>query len=117
MVIAATKGMAKDGSMNYELDTDLNRLNENKQWWPQTEAMVGFLNAYQLTGKVKYLEKSQMVWQFIKKHLIDHKYGEWCGAVDANHKVTSCDKVTFWKCPYHNGRACMEIWRRLGKIE
>jgi len=115
MVIGATKGLANDGSLNYELDTTDNRLNENKQWWPQTEGMVGFLNAYQLTGKVKYLERSQMVWEFIKKHLIDHDYGEWCGGVSADYKIRSCDKVTFWKCPYHNGRACMEIWKRLGK--
>ena len=117
MVVGATKGLSKDGSLNYELDAADNRLNESKQWWPQTEAMVGFLNAYQLSGKVKYLEKSKMVWEFIKNHLIDHTNGEWCGAVDASYKVSSCDKVTFWKCPYHNGRACMEVWKRLGKKE
>ena len=115
MVVAATKGLAKDGSLNYELNTTNNELNESRQWWPQTEAMVGFLNAYQLSGKVKYLEKSKMVWNFIKKHLIDYNNGEWCGAVDASYRVTSCDKVTFWKCPYHNGRACMEVWKRLQK--
>ena len=116
MVTAASRGVAKDGSLNYEVDAGDHHLNDTKQWWPQTEAMVGFLNAYQLSGKVKYLEKSKMVWTFIKKYLIDYKYGEWCGAVDANHKVITCDKVTFWKCPYHNGRACMEVWSRLGKI-
>lgn len=117
MAKAATDGLAKDGSLNYELEPATNHLNENKQWWPQAEAMVGFFNAYQLTRKVHYLEKAEKVWEFIKKHLIDPDNGEWCGAVDAGYKILSCNKITFWKCPYHNGRACMEIWRRLGKNE
>src|SRR5260221_12358286 len=114
---AAKNGLAEDGSLNYELDTVTNHLNDSKQWWPQTEAMVGFFNAYQLTGKVNYLEKSEKVWEFIKKHLIDYEYGEWCGDISADYRIRSCDKITFWKCPYHNGRACMEIWKRLGKKE
>ncbi|HLG38905.1 MAG TPA: AGE family epimerase/isomerase, partial [Chitinophagaceae bacterium] len=117
MATAAADGLAEDGAINYERNTTSNHLNDSKQWWPQAEAMVGFFNAYQLRGKVHFLEKSEKAWEFIKKYLIDRTYGEWCGAVDANHKVTSCDKVTFWKCPYHNSRACMEIWRRLGKDE
>jgi cellobiose epimerase len=117
MAKAAKNGLAEDGSLNYELDITTNHLNDSKQWWPQTEAMVGFFNAYQLTGKVNYLEKSEKVWEFIKKHLIDYEYGEWCGSISADYKILSCDKITFWKCPYHNGRACMEIWKRLGKKE
>ena len=77
--------------------------------------MVGFFNAYQLTGKVHFLEKSENTWAFIKKYLIDRDKGEWYGGVNADHTISSKDKVTFWKCPYHNGRACMEIWNRLGK--
>lgn len=115
MAKAATLGLAKDGSLNYELDTTDNKLNESKQWWPQAEAMVGFFNAWQLTRKVNYLEKSENAWTFIKNHLIDKEYGEWCGGIDANYKILSCDKVTFWKCPYHNGRACMEIYSRFGR--
>lgn len=111
----AKKGIAKDGSLNYELDADTNHLNDSKQWWPQTEAMVGFYNAYQLTHKVNYLEKSEQVWGFIKKYLIDKEYGEWCGGISADYKNRYCDKITFWKCPYHNGRACMEIWKRIGE--
>lgn len=115
MAKAAADGLAQDGAINYELNPNTKHLNDSKQWWPQAEAMVGFFNAYELTGKVNYLEKSEKVWQFIKTYLIDKENGEWFGGVSADHTIIAKDKVTFWKCPYHNGRACMEIWRRLHK--
>lgn len=115
MANAAVKGIADDGSLYYELDTATDQLNKNKHWWPQAEAMVGFFNAYQLTGKVHFLDKTERAWEFIKKHMIDQQNGEWYGTLDENNRVTAADKITFWKCPYHNGRACMELWRRLGE--
>ncbi|MES1213879.1 MAG: AGE family epimerase/isomerase [Bacteroidota bacterium] len=115
MAKAASEGLADNGALNYEYDPVTKHRDDSKQWWPEAEAMIGFYNAYQLTGKVNFLEKSQKVWEFIKKHLIDYTNGEWFGAVDANDKVTADDKINFWKGPYHNSRACMELWRRLGE--
>ncbi len=115
MVKAASDGLAGDGSIYYEYEPETKKLHTNKDWWPQAEAMVGFFNAYQLTGKVNFLEKSENTWNWIKKYMIDHENGEWFGALDAQNVVKSRDKINFWKCPYHNGRACMEIWHRLEK--
>lgn len=114
MAKAAVDGVAPDGSMNYELDMKTKKTQTRKEWWVQAEAMVGFYNAYQLTGKVNFLQKSEDAWNYIQKYMIDHDTGEWYGDLDADHKIISGAKVTFWKCPYHNGRACMEMWRRLG---
>lgn len=111
----AIHGIAPDDALNYEFNPATKQLNSSKQWWPQAEALVGFFNAYQLTGKVHFLDKTEKVWEFIKKYLVDHKNGEWYIGVDADHKILSRDKITFWKCPYHNARACMEIWSRLNK--
>ena len=115
MAKAATDGLAGNGALNYEYDPNTKHHDDNKQWWAEAEAMVGFYNAYQLTGKINFLEKSEKIWDFIKKHLIDYKNGEWFGAVDANNKVIADDKINFWKCPYHNSRACMEIGRRISE--
>lgn len=115
MAKAAVSGLATDGAINYEYEPSTKHLNDSKQWWPEAEAMVGFYNAYQLSHKVNYLEKSEKVWEFIKQHLIDRVNGEWYGAVDATGKVIADDKINFWKGPYHNSRACMEMWRRLGE--
>ncbi len=114
MAAAAVDGIAADGALNYEFDPATKHLETRKDWWPQNEAMVGFYNAYQLSGKVHYMEKSEKVWTFSKKYLIDYEKGEWFGSVSADYKTKSRDKVTLWKCPYHNGRACMEMWKRLG---
>ena len=99
MAKVAKNGLAKDGSLNYELDTATNHLNDSKQWWPQTEAMVGFFNAYQLTRKVNYLEKSEQVWEFIKNHLIDKEYGEWCGGISADYKNPFLRQNNFLEMP------------------
>jgi mannobiose 2-epimerase len=115
MAKAAMDGWEPDGGMNYELEPSKNLLNRERSWWVMAEAMVGFMNAYQLTGKVQFLDKAVQSWEFIKKHLIDSANGEWFSGVTPEHAVTSTDKVNFWKCPYHNSRACLEIWHRTRK--
>jgi mannobiose 2-epimerase len=90
----------------------------DKHWWVQVEAVVGFLNAYQLSGEEKYFDVAQNIWQFIEDNIVDKKGGDWFWMVDANGKVDNTKfKVSEWKCPYHNGRGCMEIIKRLEAIK
>lgn len=89
-------------------------LSKDKDWWPQAEAVVGFYNAYQLTGDSKFNEAAQASWAFIDKYMVDHKLGEWYWGVDENHlPLPHATKVSAWKCPYHNSRACFEMIARL----
>ena len=87
-----------------------------KEWWTQAEATVGFINAYQLSGTPAFLEASLKSWEFIDQRLIDRKKGEWFIGVSKEGRVTAPVKISFWKCPYHNGRACMEMIDRLRAI-
>ncbi len=83
-------------------------------WWPQAEGVVGFYNAFQLCGDVKYLNMATRLWEFTRDHILDRENGEWFWHVDENgNPVHDACKVGFWKCPYHNGRACMEIMHRI----
>jgi len=83
-------------------------------WWPQAEALVGFLNAWQISGEEKYLGYTLDNWAFIKKHILDRQHGEWFWGVKNDYSLMPGeDKVGIWKCPYHNGRACLETIRRL----
>ena len=112
--ITIAEGMAGDGSLYYEKAGKDGHLDTDRHWWPQAEAMIGLLNAWQISGDEKFLQKSMDVWQFIKSKMIDHQHGEWYWCVDTNGvPATDQDKAGFWKCPYHNSRACMEAISRL----
>lgn len=89
----------------------------SKHWWPQAESTVGFLNAYQLTGESEFLRTSQRSWDYIEKQIVDREHGEWFWARDAKGRVNErMPKASTWKCPYHNGRACMELVERTHKL-
>ncbi len=113
MARAASQGLAPDGGMNYELDPATGHLNQERSWWVMAEAMVGFMNAYQLTHEKQFLNKSMQSWEFIKKYLLDTKNGEWFSGVDASHRVLGNEKISMWKCSYHNSRSCLEMLERL----
>ena len=103
----------KDGGLLYEADRT-GIIDSAKHWWPQAEAVVGFLNAYQLSGKEHFRAAAERSWDFIEKYIIDRRYGEWFWKV-SREGVPSQDKykVDPWKCPYHNSRTCFEVMARL----
>jgi cellobiose epimerase len=109
---AAAEGLDQEGGMNYE--SEKNEVIRDKHWWPQAEAMVGFYNAYQVSCEERWLKKSIASWQFVKNHIKDHFNGEWYWGVDEQNAIMEgYDKAGLWKCPYHNGRACLELIRRI----
>jgi cellobiose epimerase len=110
---AATEGLDEDGGMWYEYNPARDSLIKEKHSWPQAESMVGFFNAWQLTGDETYLQRSLNSWNFIKDHILDTKNGEWFWGVRNNYDIMNEDKVGMWKCPYHNSRACIELMKRI----
>ncbi|CAC9975627.1 AGE family epimerase/isomerase [Flavobacterium panici] len=107
------EGLDSDGGLWYEFDPEKNELIAEKHWWVQAEALIGFYNAYQLTGNEDYLEIVFKNWKFIKKYILDLKNGEWFWGVYRDYSLIEKDKAGFWKCPYHNSRACMELIQRI----
>lgn len=108
------QGSDVDGSIFNEREGT--HLDTDKHWWPQAEAMVGYVNAWQITGDKTYLDKAERVWNFIDLHMVDHVNGEWFWRVDSDGKpYPEEEKVGFWKCPYHNSRALIEVCSRLKK--
>jgi mannobiose 2-epimerase len=89
----------------------------DKHWWPQAEAAVGFLNAFELSHDERLLEASLRSWEFIKTHLLDRVHGEWFYGVHRDGRPDlEREKVSEWKCPYHNGRMCLELMDRLARL-
>jgi mannobiose 2-epimerase len=114
MARANMGGLDDDGGLQYEFFPERNEVDRDRHWWPQAEAMVGYFNAFQLSGEEEFLQKSLGSWKFIQKYMIDPELGEWYWSVDHQGKPqTGKEKAGFWKCPYHNGRACMEMIRRM----
>lgn len=110
---AASEGLTSQGSMMYEKDVKQNHTDTDLHWWVQAETVVGYLNIYQHFGDEESLQKALLCWDFIKNHLIDHAHGEWFWSVHQDGTPNQVDdKAGFWKCPYHNGRMCMEIMER-----
>ena len=118
MARANEAGVADDGGLHYEYFPETGELDSDKHWWPQAEAMVGYFNAYQVSGEERFMQRSLGSWNFIKEQLIDHSLGEWYWSVDSEgNPQTEKEKAGFWKGPYHNGRACMELISRIGKTQ
>lgn len=106
-------GLSPEGALYNELKEN-GSLDKSIHWWPQAEAMVGFAHAWKLTHDDVYLNKVNALWTFIKSNVLDTRHGEWHWLLnEAHNPVTNEDKAGPWKCPYHNGRACMELINRL----
>lgn len=108
------QGVDADGGVMNEYDPASNHLDSDRHWWPQAEALVGFINAYKLSGNPDYMAQVERTWDYTKKHIVDGKNGEWFWKARRDGTVDETDcKVGFWKCPYHNSRAMMEVIERL----
>jgi mannobiose 2-epimerase len=119
----------KDGGLFLESTRFGSHVKTNKHWWQQAETMVGFMNAYELTGDEKYWNTVKLSWKFIDTYLIDHDRGEWYTKLnrlgvpflveppdDPSPYYRNDWKIDPWKCPYHNGRSMMEMMKRIDKM-
>ena len=101
-------------SLANECESD--KVDTTRVWWVQAEAIVGFTNAWQQDPSgLKYMQAAEDIWGFVKEHFVDKREGsEWFRDLKENGEITEEEAIVDpWKCPYHNGRMCMEIIRRL----
>jgi cellobiose epimerase len=110
---ASMNGLDTDGGLWYEFDLHEKKLIREKHWWPQAEALVGLINAWQITEDSRYVDAALNCWQFIKTRLLSPS-GEWYWGINEDG-IMNEDKVGLWKCPYHNSRACLEILNRINR--
>ncbi len=107
------EALDRDGGIFYEGRAG-QVVDAGKECWPQAEAVVGFINAFQISGEAKYLEAAHKVWSYIEKHLADRVHGEWFWRINPDGRPDpELPKVSEWKGPYHGTRACLEALHRL----
>ncbi len=127
IVSASLEGFSHEGGMIYEMHRSASDSQEHtsikgepqgiadgdRHWWVQAETVVGCFNLWDSFGDPSGLENALMCWEFIKANLIDRENGEWFWSLRSDGSLNRDeDKAGFWKCPYHNGRMCMEILER-----
>lgn len=79
-------------------------LNTDKLWWEESESVIALLYGYRLSGKREYLEKAEMIWEFIRKYIVSIE-DEWNWKVERNGtRIPVTDPSDPLKCPYHNTR-------------
>jgi mannobiose 2-epimerase len=111
-------GLSPKGALHYENDRKGKHRENEIEWWAQAEAIVVFLNAYVLTKDSSFLGIAAGVTRFIEKFVVDKKNGEWFFRVTEDGvPIPDHEKAGFWKCPYHNSRACLEIMHRIDKLD
>jgi cellobiose epimerase len=105
----------EDGSVLHEA-TPRGIESYDRHWWVQAEGVVGFYNAYQLSGQAHFAEAAYRCWEYIESRVVDRQYGEWFKIVqrDGTPRLTE-PKAGPWECPYHNSRMCYEVLARLAQ--
>jgi mannobiose 2-epimerase len=109
------EGPEEDGSIPYEGGPQ-GLVDTYKAAWVQAEAVVGFYNAFQLTGKKHFAQSAYRSWRYIQDKIVDRVHGDWFKKL---HRDGTPDNTIFkagpWECPYHQSRACLEMLDRLSK--
>ncbi|MBC2606786.1 AGE family epimerase/isomerase [Pelagicoccus albus] len=113
-LVLATGIDPKDNGLYDEFHNE-NPQSATKCWWPQAEGMVGFFNAYQISGDKRFLEASSVIWEYIQDFIIEKENGEWLWGVNADGTAMEKEKAGPWKSSYHNARACFEMIERIDK--
>ena len=88
-----------------------------KFWWPQNEAIIATLMAYQLTGKKKYAEWHKLIHEWTYKLFPDPEYGEWFGYFHRDGRLSVPLKGNLWKGPFHIPRMQLMAWKILEEIK
>lgn len=90
------------------------KVDETRIWWVQAESVLGFVNLWLKYGEPAYRDAAADIFHFIEEKLVDKRPGsEWFWSLDAQgNPIPGKPIVEPWKCPYHNGRMCMELIRK-----
>src|SRR5690606_38057280 len=98
----------------YELKNG--HLDQERHWWVQAEAVVGYQYMAKIFNEDAFNRKAEALWSYIQQYIVDKENGEWYWSRMENGSVNEGeDKAGFWKCPYHNGRMCLEMISSQGR--
>jgi mannobiose 2-epimerase len=113
MATAVLPGINSLGGLCHETERKEPSNKGEMEWWAQAEGVVGFLNAWEVSGNNQFLRAATGLARFITSYFLDLHGGEWYYRLNPQGEpISTYDKAGFWKCPYHNSRMCFELYRR-----
>ena len=108
---SATERAFTDHGLHYEIVNG--QVNTIRAWWPQAEAMLGFLFGWESTGDPVWLKRMRTQWDYVLRSVVDSREGgEWLNEIREDGSSVGKPVVEEWKCPYHNGRMCLRLLER-----
>ena len=88
-----------------------------KFWWPQNEAVIATLLAYQLTGEARYAQWHRDVSDWAHEKFADPVHGEWFGYLHRDGRVSTTTKGNLWKGFFHLPRMQWYCWRLVRELQ
>ncbi len=82
-----------------------------KFWWPQTEAIIATLYAYEATRDDKYLIMHKQISEWTYAHFPDKEFGEWYGYLHRDGTVAQPAKGNIFKGPFHIPRMMIKSYQ------
>lgn len=82
-----------------------------KFWWPQTEAIIATLYAYEATRDDKYLIMHKQISDWTYAHFPDEEFGEWYGYLHRDGTVAQPAKGNIFKGPFHIPRMMVKSFQ------
>lgn len=109
------EGLDKKGAVHNDRSPQ-GHYHSSRDWWPQAEGLIGFFDAYQKHYDERFLDIAMDIWTYIQLYFKDFEHGEWFWACNSEGiPDRNQDKAGPWKAPYHNGRMCIEMVKRLSR--
>ena len=73
--------------------------------------MLGFAFGWEETGDPVWADRMRTQWKYIREVMVDPREGsEWFNEIlEDGTLVDEKPIVEEWKCPYHNGRMCLQL--------
>jgi mannobiose 2-epimerase len=104
-----------DAGLHIAKKKEFKIIKDTKVWWAQAEALNSLLLFSKIYPKEKkYYDLFVLEWDYIKKYLIDKKYGDWFwGSLEKEPLYQFKPKANIWKGTYHTGRALMNCIKML----
>lgn len=101
----------KHGGIFYGYAPDGQICDDDKYFWVIAESFAAAAPLAIATGRPKYWDWYDRIWDYAWSHMVDHSYGAWYRVLRRNNTPYDDKKSTAGgKCDYHTFGACLEVY-------